>query len=54
MPYFMIMWQGYPDITNKVGKDVNPNQTKKIKKHTLIYAKGFKSDFCFDNCLFYD
>lgn len=34
------MWQGHPDATNKVGKDVKPNQTNKqthIYKNTRLH-----------------
>ena len=36
MPRFRIKWQGHPDITNKVEKDVKLKQTNKDILHELI------------------
>ena len=36
MPYFRIMWQGLPDITNKVENEVKSNQYKNQTENNII------------------
>ena len=39
MPHFRIIWQGHPDITNKLEKDVESNQTKHILENSFSIFK---------------
>ena len=35
-PRFRIMWQGHPDITNQVERNLKPNQTNNVECKVVI------------------
>ena len=36
-PHFRIIWQGHPDITNKVKRDVKANQSNNVDCNTINF-----------------